>query len=378
MIESTLKMIWSTASHSLHLQAGLFCRIDNENDECFVRVESSYAVPEAPFNGSENNALVNVVRECIKIPKTHEHDIGNWALSNIIKKFNNKLHVARVAVVARVTVDYQKYILLAFPKDNTRHGLFASAEGVCKVLAETVSVRTKNIQNAERLKVMELYIREIGHDLAGCMQAIIAKMTYIAKGNLNESAMRTKASEAYKEARNAYAVAECLGIAVDNNYSIGNSATIDLNEFIAEIATDYESEAKEKNINLKIPNCNGYTIFGDKLPLKLAVSNIIKNSIKYGYSDTDVEIDLREENDRIVIIVRNKGIGLPGGSERKNIWEFGYRSERARKINVNGSGIGLYSCKKVALTHDGQVWEEEHKGVTIFNFSLPKSRFRRV
>jgi len=117
---------------------------------------------------------------------------------------------------------------------------------------------------------------------------------------------------------------------------------------------------------------------GDRLPLKLAIVNIVKNAIKYAYSDSDVEIGFRSENDRIILFARNRGIGLPSGRERKKIWDFGFRCARARKINVNGSGIGLFSCKKIILSHGGQVWEDDNRGITTFHIALPANRFRMV
>jgi len=380
MLDSTEKVIWAQAAERLEIQAGICCQINEPEvkSDFYAQVESAFNIPIAPLNGVQNSALIDVILDCLKVPQTHEHNIDRWALSNVIRRLNGDLHRSAIVMFSTALVGDKKYCFLGFPQNNKRTGQFSAAEGVCKTLAEIAFSKSNDRTLKDRLNVMELYVREVGHDLAGSIQAIVAKMAYISRGNLSDSAMRTKATEAWLEVRNAHAIAECLGIAVDPDYAIGNSSSFPLDALLAEIAQDYEAEAKENNIKIKVADTRGVSLWGDRLPLKLAIVNIVKNAIKYAYSDSDVEIGFRSENDRIILFARNRGIGLPSGRERKKIWDFGFRCARARKINVNGSGIGLFSCKKIILSHGGQVWEDDNRGITTFHIALPANRFRMV
>ena len=246
MLDSTEKVIWAQAAERLQLQAGICCRINQpeSGQEFYAHVESAFEIPIPPLNGVQNPALIDVIQDCLKVSKTHEHNIDRWALSNIIRRLNGNLHRAVVVIFSIAMVGDQKFCFIGFPKDNKRTGEFAAADGVCRTLGEIAHANSNDRTLRARLNVMELYVREVGHDLAGSIQAIVAKMAYIARGSLSESAMRTKANEAWIEVRNAHAIAECLGIDVDPDYAIGNSTSFQLNILLSEIAQDYEAEAK--------------------------------------------------------------------------------------------------------------------------------------
>ena len=339
---------------------------------------SSFGIPAAPLNGAENPALVDVVKECHGVGGFHEHAIGKWALGNILPRLATGLHRSSVAVFAPAKVDGNNFCLLGFPRNNARHKKKATAEGVAKALSDIANARLSFEKINQRLTGIELYTKEVGHDFAGSIQAVLAKLTYIEMGSLNEAGVKRKAQEATAEVRNAYAVAESLGVAVDNDYRVSNPSQFSLADLLAEITREYEAEAKEKNIVLRLGAVRtALRVYGDRLPFKLAIANLVKNAIKYSHPDTDVDLSVRVESDRVVILVQNKGIGLPLGEDRKKIWDFGFRCTRAKRLNVNGSGIGLHSCRKVIVAHGGQAWVEDRRnGETTFFASVPNNRVR--
>jgi signal transduction histidine kinase len=56
----------------------------------------------------------------------------------------------------------------------------------------------------------------------------------------------------------------------------------------------------------------------------------------------------------------------------KQIWDFGYRGKLAKELHVNGSGIGLYTVKKIVSAHLGWTDAESRDGTTEFFIHLPK------
>jgi len=60
--------------------------------------------------------------------------------------------------------------------------------------------------------------------------------------------------------------------------------------------------------------------------------------------------------------------------EELHMWEFGFRGKRALELHVNGSGIGLYTVKKIVLAHGGRYWctvAREAENVVTFLFAIP-------
>ncbi len=86
--------------------------------------------------------------------------------------------------------------------------------------------------------------------------------------------------------------------------------------------------------------------------------HLLSNAIKYGYGGSTVRINVEKKDDGIFVTITNKGIAFPTGSEARNIWDFGVRGEKAKALHVNGSGIGLYTVRKVVNAHAGAVWHE--------------------
>jgi K+-sensing histidine kinase KdpD len=373
MLDTVEKFLWSQTEDSLDLQAGILCSATAEEGIVTYSVESAHSIPAAPFNGAQRGALTDVLNDCCKVGlEFHEHAVGNWALSNVVPRIDKKLHRVTVVVFTSVMIGENKYYFLGFPRNNARHKREASAKGAAKAIAEVVDTRKLHVKIQDRLKGTELYVKEVGHDFAVSIQAIISKLSYIELGNLNTEGIKAKAAEASLEVRNAYAIAEGLGVAMDPNYKIGNLKQVVLTKLLSEIAVDFETEARERNIVIRVDDTKGLKISCDRLPFKLAIANLVKNAIKYCNADTDVEVGGYLDNDRILIYVKNYGIGLPSGEECKKIWDFGFRTARARKLNINGSGIGLYSCKKITIAHGGQVWYDDHKnGATTFWVGVP-------
>jgi len=86
----------------------------------------------------------------------------------------------------------------------------------------------------------------------------------------------------------------------------------------------------------------------------------------------DVEVTLND--DEILVMVRDTGIGIPKGDLSRIFSKF-FRSKNAVLTQPNGSGLGLFIAKNVIGKHGGKIWleSEEGKGTTVF-FTLPARR----
>jgi len=90
--------------------------------------------------------------------------------------------------------------------------------------------------------------------------------------------------------------------------------------------------------------------------VELLIFNLIDNAVKYSVKKRNSPIIL----DGIVtdggaqLRVHNFGVGI-AEEDQQRIFERYFRSDRVRKIEANGTGVGLYICKRIMETHGGRV-----------------------
>ena len=88
---------------------------------------------------------------------------------------------------------------------------------------------------------------------------------------------------------------------------------------------------------------------GNEQLLHLAFSNIIMNACKYS-NNKDVRVSLGSTQKEVIVIVSDKGIGIPK-SEIKYIYDPFFRASNTN--NFDGYGIGLPLTRNVVKMHNG-------------------------
>tara|TARA_R110000796_G_scaffold252631_3_gene389364 strand:- start:25671 stop:27041 length:1371 start_codon:yes stop_codon:yes gene_type:complete len=88
---------------------------------------------------------------------------------------------------------------------------------------------------------------------------------------------------------------------------------------------------------------------GNEQLLHLAFSNIIMNACKYS-NNQDVRVSLGSTQKEVIVIVSDKGIGIPK-SEIKYIYDPFFRASNTN--NFDGYGIGLPLTRNVVKMHNG-------------------------
>jgi signal transduction histidine kinase len=114
-------------------------------------------------------------------------------------------------------------------------------------------------------------------------------------------------------------------------------------------------------------------VLGDPEELKVAVSNLLDNAIKYSGPEVHVAVELTAADaKRLAVRVRDSGMGM-SSPELKRIFRRFYRIPGVASTRVKGTGLGLYIVRSVARKHGGRVVAESGgpgQGST-FTLSLP-------
>lgn len=141
-----------------------------------------------------------------------------------------------------------------------------------------------------------------------------------------------------------------------------------LNQTISE----FTEEAHSKKINLSlVPSATALPqVLADKDKMCLVFQNLIENAIKYNRVGGSVTVRTEVFQDKLVISVRDTGIGIPS-DEQKNIFGKFYRAQNAKHVE-KGSGLGLFVAKSIVEANQGTIWFESIPDIgTTFFFSVP-------
>jgi K+-sensing histidine kinase KdpD len=93
---------------------------------------------------------------------------------------------------------------------------------------------------------------------------------------------------------------------------------------------------------------------GDPLLLQLMINNLLENAIKYSPKEKPITCLLNDHNDKIELYVIDEGPGIPD-KEKKNIFKKFYRLGDEATRKTQGTGLGLYLCKKIAEDHNADI-----------------------
>ena len=128
----------------------------------------------------------------------------------------------------------------------------------------------------------------------------------------------------------------------------------------------------DKKIDIQFElNAGNSQIFGDNLHLRNVVNNIVDNAIKYSPEASTISITLYQQNQLVVVEIRDNGPGIPD-EDVSHIFDRFYRVQKDRARRTGGSGLGLSIGMLIARSHRGDIEVESKTGEgTVFRVTLP-------
>jgi signal transduction histidine kinase len=128
-----------------------------------------------------------------------------------------------------------------------------------------------------------------------------------------------------------------------------------MEETVRQIISIFFQLAKEKEISIRFEKAGEVSKIRSNLAaLKICLSNLIENAIKYSPQKTCVRVNLlcRKER-RVVLNIKDRGPGIPE-EEMESIFKKFYRGKNV-KDNSKGTGLGLYITKTLVEKVGGTI-----------------------
>ena len=159
----------------------------------------------------------------------------------------------------------------------------------------------------------------------------------------------------------------------DDSGIILHKTEFDINQMIKQIALSFEGTFKKKKLvmNLVFSEKEQF-VRADMDKIQQVLYNLIDNAVKFSSQESSIRVTTEEKGNKVVIAVKDNGIGIPKDSLNK-IWERFYKTDLSRGKDKKGTGLGLSIVKEIITAHEENISVVSTEGVgTEFIFSLPR------
>lgn len=174
--------------------------------------------------------------------------------------------------------------------------------------------------------------------------------------------------------RLAKMVSDILFLAkAEHGINLQNLKTTCLEHEVSKLFEFYDAFAAEKNIEMK--QKGHATAKVDPAMISRAFSNLISNAIKYGRSDSELIIELNENNHESIIQVKNRipqEIQKLTQTQLSRFFDRFYRLDSSRQRIEDGTGLGLAITKSIIEMHKAKINVFLEKDTIIFRIIFYK------
>jgi len=127
---------------------------------------------------------------------------------------------------------------------------------------------------------------------------------------------------------------------------------LDLSDLLKDCIQDFRNRFPER-VFIENIEPDG-DIKGDPLLLQMLINNLLENAIKYSPKEKAITAVLQKQNSTIRLAIADEGPGILD-EEKKKVFSKFYRIGNENTRKAQGTGLGLYLCKKIADNHNADI-----------------------
>lgn len=234
------------------------------------------------------------------------------------------------------------------------------------------SLEARKLEELDKLK--DEFVSMAAHELRAPITALVGYL-YMIRKKLKPEVLSTIESDlnildkVTSELRDL--INDLLDVSrIDQGRMKINPQTVQVNDVINNVITIMKPNAMEKNIAIKFIPVELPAISSDGDRIRQIITNLISNAIKYSQKG-EIEITTRLDQQRITIMVKDTGIGIPA-IEMQNLFSKFYRIKDKQSEGVVGTGLGLWITRQTVEALGGKIYAESIYGTgTSMIFTLP-------
>ena len=155
---------------------------------------------------------------------------------------------------------------------------------------------------------------------------------------------------------------------IQNQGKIVRKDHINITEQLRKAIAVLENKWNEKSLTFNISAKDVYYDGDEELTFQVWM-NLIDNAIKFSKQNGKITIDVKEENEEVVVKIKDNGMGM-SKEEQERIFTRFYQIDKSH--SQEGSGLGLSIVKSIIDLSDGKIEvESKENSGTTFTIKLP-------
>lgn len=127
---------------------------------------------------------------------------------------------------------------------------------------------------------------------------------------------------------------------------------LNFSAIVNEAGKAFTTRYTDRPLNVNVQG--NVTIVGDERLLKLLLSNLLENANKYSPKGKGVSVQLTQTATQICLTVADEGPGI-ADEEKRAVFEKFYRVGNEAVRKTQGTGLGLYICRRIVKDHRGEI-----------------------
>ena len=238
-------------------------------------------------------------------------------------------------------------------------------------LGNAVNHMAESLDNQEMLR--RRLTSDVAHELRTPVANVSSNIEAIIEGVLEPTNERL--SSCYNELERITGIITELEKLrqIEGENMILHIGHVDIYELAKEVKLIFENEMSKKNIRCDIIG-EHIDVCVDKDKMSQVLNNLISNAVKYTDNYGNIQITFIQENENVVITVKDNGCGIDD-NDIQYIFERFYRTDKSRNRSTGGAGIGLTITRAIVQLHGGTIHVESKKGVgSLFKVTIPANK----
>ena len=154
-----------------------------------------------------------------------------------------------------------------------------------------------------------------------------------------------------------------------------NVEEVYIDELIGDIVKTKTKFADKKNIQIIVDELTPYSLQVNEALVKIAINNIVTNSILYSDEDKEIHISFSKENNVYLLKIMDNGYGM-SKENLPYIFDRFYRVDKVRNRQKSGTGLGLAIVKMILDIYNFDIEVSSELGIgttTVIKLNMNKS-----